>query len=950
MNDSNYLKKELYHLIQSDETILDFIQEAALDGLWYWDLEKPEEEWMNPRFWTVLGYDPEEMPHKSAAWQTIIHKEDLEVATANFLRHCEDPAHPYDQTVRYTHKDGSTVWIRCRGMAIRDKTGKAIRMLGAHHDVTAVKQQEITSQQNEERFNQLAELTGSFAWEFNAEGQFTYLSPSVASVLGYQPEELVGRAHFYDLFPAAWREAWKAAFFEVFARKESFRNHENQLVTKSGELPWMNANGLPQIDADGRLLGYRGFNTDITERKRDEEQIYTLGAIAESDNMMVVITGADRKAEWANQAFWKKTGYQESEIIGNALGPILQGPNPDEDLRKRMSRALDAGQPFQCEILNYAKNGTPYWINMDIQPVHDASGTLTHFVSVQQDITARRAVTAELGNTLHRLQIATEAGGIGVWEYLPGEDRLIWDKRMHELLGIPDESFEGNFEDWRKNVHPDDIERTEKAFREALADIRPFHVEFRVRHPEHGLRYLTGDAEILADEAGNPLHVFGVNQDITERKQAEQRLIQANRELKAASRKANQMAAKAEAANKAKSEFLANMSHEIRTPMNGVIGMTSLLLESDLSSQQQHYTEVVLSSANSLMEIIEDILDFAKIEAGKLTIQAEPFNPVKLLQDLTGVLTPQAEKKNLKFHCSVDASIPEQVRGDSGRLRQILTNLLGNALKFTEEGEVALCARRVPEKESFAPAGAGRICLEFTVTDSGIGIAGDKLKSIFERFEQADGSNTRKHGGTGLGLAISKELVEQMGGSIEVTSTPGHGSTFRFTVFTERVELTGHAHGDPAVTSKEAAVDRVAARSDPSGREGRILLAEDDPVNQMVAQKSLERLGVLVETAADGEEALQAFDTNSYDLIFLDIHMPKRNGHEVARLIRRKEKEQNIPDDFSVPIIALTADAMAAGREACLEAGMNDYLVKPINLSKINKIVCKWLPRLSSQE
>jgi len=942
---SNYLKKELYELVRQDERIFDFIQSSALDGLWYWDLENTVEEWMNPRFWTVLGYDPEEMPHKSAAWKDIIHPEDLKVATENFTRHCEDPNHPYDQTVRYTHRNGSTIWIRCRGMAIRDEEGKPVRMLGAHQDVTDLKQKEADLLATEARFNQLAASRGSVVWEVDAQGRFTYLSSSVESVLGYQSQELVGKSHFYDLHPEADRDSFKEAVFEAFGRRESFKNFENQVVTKSGTTLWISTNGLPVIDADGELIGYQGVDTDITERKQDEKQLKVLGCLADSHSTMVVVTDAERKTEWANEAFWKLTGYAEEEVIGHNPGHLLQGPDPDQDLIRRMSETLDQEKPFQCEIQNYTKNGEPYWIYMDIQPVHDSDGVLQHFVSVQRDITERLSLAHEIEETLHRLQVSTEAGNIGVWEYLPGEDRLVWDQRMHQLYGIPEGSFSGNFEDWRRNVHPEDIPLAEDAFQEALEGIRPFHVEFRVQHPELGLRYLTGDAKAVRDEKGRPTHVYGVNQDITERKSIEEKLLRqtifqqelisvSNQFINPSSKDASETIQqalnllgrftetdrvyifrydpatstccntyewcaegvspeienlqavpidlipefveahfagnslyiadvrdlppenstrqvlepqgiqsllalpmmegeecvgfigfdsvrqkhaffeeeqdllkffslmlvsvqkrqrmendlksardKAEAANQAKTQFLANMSHEIRTPMNGVIGLTNLLIDSGLNEEQHSYAEMALQSADSLMELIEEILDFSKMEEGQLSLNAAEFDPVKLAEDLVGVMSVQAKKKNLKLHSEIDPDLPRQVEGDAGRLQQVLNNLLSNALKFTEEGEVTLLVRRAREKEVFISQDPGRICLELTVRDTGIGIPEDKLERIFERFEQIDASHARKYGGTGLGLAISKQLVELMGGTIEVESTLGKGSTFRFAVY-----------------------------------------------------------------------------------------------------------------------------------------------------------------------
>lgn len=754
-----------------------------------------------------------------------------------------------------------------------------------------------------------------------------------AEIFGVSPETEPVRSFMQDEL-----EAQKLPPGQYIMREES-------VISPDGSAKHLLTKKYPVYNDAGAVIGTGNISVDITSRKEFEDRLNVLSRIAESQSTMVLVTDAERKIEWVNHAFLELNGFEKDEVIGKNPGDLLQGPNPDLELVGRMRQALDAGEPFQCEICNYAKNGSPYWIHMDIQPVYDADGVLRHFVSVQQDITERCNLSQQIEQTAHRLQIATQAGGIGVWEYLPDEDKLIWDPLMHELYGIPEDSFSESFEDWRRNVHPDDIAAVEQAFQDALAGIRPFHVEFRVQHPERGLRCLSGDAEIVRDKAGQPIHVYGVNRDITERKQSHQRLLQSNEKLKRATKRAVDLASQAETANLAKSQFLANMSHEIRTPMNGVVGMISLLLESSLDARQRSHAELALSSAESLMGIIEDILDFSKIEAGKLELQSENFSPTQLIENFTGIMALQAEQSGLKLDYHVDPSIPARMLGDEKKIRQILNNLVGNAIKFTKTGTVSVDVRRSLETTPSTEQNSGKIGLHFTVTDTGIGIPEDKIERLFERFEQIDGTNTRSYGGTGLGLAIAKQLVELMGGTIEVESTLGQGSVFRFTIYLDQAntvedQLPGQQDSGPESTAKTPDPGTGPARM-----VGRILLVEDNYINRIVVKEPLESLGLRVDEAENGEEALRAFESHRYDLVLMDIHMPLMDGCEATRRIRQqKEQDRGSGAAANTPIVALTADAMPSDRQACLAAGMNDYLAKPVNPGDLEAMVRKWLP------
>jgi len=449
---------------------------------------------------------------------------------------------------------------------------------------------------------------------------------------------------------------------------------------------------------------------------------------------------------------------------------------------------------------------------------------------------------------------------------------------------------------------------------------------------------------------------IAVIRNITARKAAEKKLQEYAQELERKNEELETALATAREATQLKSRFLANMSHEIRTPMNGVLGMTDFLLATTLNPEQQEYAESIKRSADALLRLINDILDLSKIEAGKLRLDRTPFYLRASIEETASLFALEARTKGLEFVSSIPANLPEVAVGDPGRLRQVLTNLLGNAVKFTETGKIGVAGELIRDA-------ADSITVRFTIHDTGPGIAREHQQRLFESFTQGDGSSTRKYGGTGLGLAISKQLVELLGGDIGLVSEPGSGSRFWFTVKFDKAvpgEVPSEPRPKPVVQSippipvqapvapppPPAAMKRPAPPKAPVlGGNYRILLAEDNEINQRITLRLLQKIGIAADAVVNGAEAVEALEKRRYDLIFMDCMMPCVDGFEATAIIRSKEGASR-----HTPICALTANAMEGDRERCLAAGMDDYVSKPVALEKLQKAVNRWIFKTEESE
>jgi PAS domain S-box-containing protein len=660
---------------------------------------------------------------------------------------------------------------------------------------------------------------------------------------------------------------------------------------------------LPSDDLDaltGRLLAL--MNERELGRRALDNQKFAL-----DQHAIVSITNLKGEITYANDRFCEISGFTRDELLG-ANHRIVSSAHHTPDFFSSMWATIALGQVWRGEIRNRNKQGADYWIDATVVPLKDAHGVPEQYIGICTDITARKTFESQLAEQLNFVEVLLEATPTAIYLKDSNGRYLRFNKAFEDLFGIERSQWIGKsvFElvpgEAGKMMHANDLELFA---RRTVQTYEATFINRRTGAVREGVYWKAP----LVNSHGEVTALVGTILDITDKNRTEQELRDARRV--------------AEAASQAKSDFLANMSHEIRTPMNGVIGMTDLALDTDLSAAQREYLSIVKSSAQSLMVILNDILDFSKIEAGKLNIESVEFSVVSLVEETLKAIAARTEKKQLYLRHEISSGLPAIVLGDPVRIRQVLTNLCDNAIKFTATGGLQVGV-------AGALQSGDRLELKISVADTGIGIPLEKQAGIFEAFNQADTSTTRQFGGTGLGLTICARLVELMGGRIWVESSPGRGSTFSFTVLVRRdVE-------DSRLSLTASNTPQPAPAATPPCR---VLLVEDHPINQMLATTLLQKWGHIVVLARNGREAVDLFPSQQWDLILMDMQMPVMGGLEATRLIRASEAGR-----ARTPIVAMTANAMDADRQACLDAGMDDHLAKPFNSAALAALLQRHKP------
>ncbi len=592
--------------------------------------------------------------------------------------------------------------------------------------------------------------------------------------------------------------------------------------------------------------------------------------------------------KFANQCYERWSGIPLNNFIGLCVEDVV-GEDGFAELEPYITHVM-GGNPvsFETEIA-YGDSDKRY-VNITYTPEIDKENNVEGFYVCCEDLTLNKKSTAEIEELSTRLDFALETPGIGVWDYDIVTGELFWDERMCDIYHIKVNDFSGDYNAWTSRVHPDDLATSDALINESVSTGEDFVTEFRIIWPNGQERWIAAHGRIVKDDDEKHVRMIGTNVDITTRKQLalerEQALI------------------KAEESAQLKSEFLASMSHEIRTPMNGVLGMLGLIKRTQLNQQQAHYVGLAKSSAESLLTLINDILDFSKVEAGKMELEIIPFNLSAMLGDFAEAIAQRAQEKGLELVLDLTNVHTTMVQGDPGRLRQVLSNLVGNAIKFTEEGEVIIRIELANSKNQ-------QLRLICSVNDTGIGIPPEKIETLFDSFSQVDASTTRKYGGTGLGLAIAKQLCELMGGDLEVSSELGHGSQFTFDIYLEESKEAKDLLPTTVVQDK------------------RILVVDQNKANNTVLVEQLRRWGAEANGVYSGHEALEVLGNQSYAAAFINMKMPDMDAKEVARMIRNDSRFNDMK------LAVMTSLGQKGDAKRFVNAGFSSWFPKPATINDL---------------
>jgi PAS domain S-box-containing protein len=841
----------------------------------------------------------------------------------------------------YFRKDGSRFPAVVSITALRDAPGGIISYLLIGTDNTARKQAEEALRENYALLRTIH--LHSIVSVTDQAGRIVDANEGFCKISGYSRDELLGQTHLIVNSGVQTCEFWTDMWQSITAGRPWRGEICNR--TKEGALYWVDSIIAAFMSEDGHTKRYISVRTDITARKQAEEALLKAGAlqnaIFNSANFSSIATDAKGVIQIFNVGAERMLGYEADEVVNKITPADIS--DPLEVIARAEALSVELGTPitpgFEAlvfkasrgiediyELTYIRKDGSRFPAVVSVTALRDAPGGIIGYLLIGTDNTARKHVEAEqqqLDQRLRDQQFYTRSLIESNIDALMTTDPagVITDvnKQMEALTGSTrDELIGAPF----KNCFTDP-ERAQAGIKQVLSHSKVTDYELTARARDGKETVVSYNATTFHDRDRKLQGVFAAARDVTERKRLEHRQRQTNVELERAK-------AVAEKANLAKSDFLSSMSHEIRTPMNAILGMADLLWESELSGEQREYVGAFRRAGTNLLTLINAILDLSRIESGKFELHPVDFHLDDVIAT-TEMLRGRAETKGLRFALRISPDVPRELNGDADRLRQVLINLLGNAIKFTNTGVVGLDVELETLPDDATQA------LRFKISDTGSGIPAQKLARIFEAFTQADTSISDRYGGTGLGLTISRSLVELMGGQLEVSSEEGKGSVFTFVIrFAGAINPTPRL-ASPAIPSTPS--DDYARRSLQKARTGRILLVEDSKDNQLLITAYLKDSAYQIEIAEDGQAAVDKFTTGGFDLVLMDVNMPVMNGYAATRKIREWEMEHT----RRVPILALTAYAMDGEAATGRDAGCDAHLTKPIQKATLLKAIEEYL-------
>ena len=722
------------------------------------------------------------------------------------------------------------------------------------------------------------------------EGDIQFINEAAFDMMGYRVDEVLGKS--------MWSFCHKDDIIRIATYLENgLKNGLKQftqdfrVVAKSGKVKWLS---WSMVAKDDRWYSY---GRDITEKKRLDAELTHLSFVASKVNNGVVISDDYNRVSWANDAFTQITGFTLEDIQGKPLGDLIRGPETDWSVIEEARKLISEKKSFTVDILAYKKDKTKVWLSIYSTIILSEDGEVETEIEIILDITDKKKAEQEL-EVLSTVASKTNTGVAICNEY--GE--ITWlNEALENLIGYTRIELLGKKLGDVLSNEETDLQVINKA-REASQHQQSFSIEVLAQKKDGVSIWLAVSNTPIINNKGKVERYVELITDITERKQVEQDILLAKEQALQLS--------------EAKEMFLSVMSHEIRTPLNAIIGMTHLLIENEPKPSQTDDLNILKFSGENLLNIINDVLDFTKIETGNLHLEFLPVNLQLLCSDIISSLQVNAQKQQNALNLHFDSVIPTLVLADKTRLYQILMNLLGNAIKFTSNGKVDLSLNAARDS-------GDSVDILFEVKDNGIGIPSDKKEYIFETFTQAKADISRKYGGTGLGLAITKKLLKLYQSEIKVESTEGRGTSFSFAISFDKVSQTG-----------------LQKKSKPVVFDGKkVLIVDDNEINILIAKRFLMKWGLAIDFASDGYEAIAAITKNKYDLVFMDIKMPGMTGFETTMIIREMEEEYY----KSLPIVALTASTLHDEESKFKESGMNGHVLKPFSPTEIKRVLSEYL-------